>query len=92
LERNEDEQLAKSLERTSRNLDVLTLALIILVSPLSFVLSLPFGIPPQTWLSLWTRYVSVFILIAIFLALTGFGAASSYRVRANALRRSLQKR
>jgi membrane protein YdbS with pleckstrin-like domain len=92
LERSEGEQLAQRLETTSRNLEVLTLALVILVSPLSFVVALPFGIAPQTWLSLWVEYVFVFILVAIFLALTGFGAASSYRVRANSLRRSPQKR
>jgi hypothetical protein len=33
----------------------------------------------------------VFIVLAIVIALVGFGAAASYRVRALAIRRSVQK-
>ncbi len=73
-------------------MEVLTVVLIMLVSPLSFVISLPFNIAPQTWLSFWLKYVFYFVVLAIFLALTGFGAASSYRVRANAVRRATNKR
>jgi hypothetical protein len=79
------------LERTSRALEILTVLLVVLVSPLSFVISLPFGITPQTWLSLWVKYVFIFVVLAICIALTGFGAAASYRVKAEATRRTLQK-
>jgi hypothetical protein len=91
LEQSQDEQLAMSLERTSRTLEVLTVALIVLVSPISFAFSLPFNVAPETWLSLWAKYVFFFIVLAIFLALAGFGAAASYRVRADAVRRSTRK-
>ena len=91
MEPTQDATLACSLERTSRALEVLTMALVILVSPLSVVLSLPLDITPHAWLSIWQQYVFVFILLAMVIALVGFGAAASYRVRALAIRRSVQK-
>ena len=92
MEPTQNARLASSLERTSRVLEVLTMALVVLVSPLSVALSLPFGITPQAWLSVWLEYVFVFVIIAIVIALVGFAAAASYRVRALAVRRSIQKR
>ncbi len=91
MEPTHEARLASSLERTSRALDVLTMALVTLISPLSVVLSLPFDITPHTWLSIWQQYVFVFIVLAIVIALVGFAAAASYKVRAIAIRRSIQK-
>lgn len=91
MERDHDVKLAASLERTSLYLEILTVVLVILVSPLSFVLGLPLGVPPATWLSLWSKYVFLFIILAILVALAGFGAATSYRVKAQALRRALHR-
>jgi len=68
------------------------MALVILVSPLSVALSLPFHITPLAWLSVWLKYVFVFLVLAIVVALVGFAAAASYKVRALAIRRSVQKR
>ena len=82
---------ASGLERRSRALEVLTVGLVLLVSPLSFVLSLPLGVSPQAYLSVWVRYVFVFIVLALAIALAGFGAASTYRVRAAAARRSTRR-
>ncbi|MGD0636796.1 MAG: hypothetical protein ABSA72_01980 [Nitrososphaerales archaeon] len=92
MEPTKDARLASSLERTSHAVEVLTMALVILVSPLSVVLSLPFDITPHDWLSIWQQYVFVFIVLAMVIALVGFGAAASYKVRALAIRRSIQKR
>jgi hypothetical protein len=92
LEPTKDARLASSLEQTSHAVEVLTMALVILVSPLSVVLSLPFDITPHDWLSIWQQYVFVFIVLAMVIALVGFGAAASYKVRALAIRRSIQKR
>jgi hypothetical protein len=92
LEPNQEARQASSLERTSRALDVLTMALIILVSPLSVALSLPLGVAPQVWLSIWLKYVFILLVLAIAIALVGFAAAASYKVRARAIRRSIQKR
>jgi hypothetical protein len=91
LVNDKDVRLAASLVRTSRALEILTVVLVLLVSPLSFVVSLPFGIAPMTWLSLWLQYVFIFAVLAILIAVIGFAAASSYRVRARAIRRSIQK-
>lgn len=92
MEPTQDARLASRLERTSRALEVLTMALVVLVSPLSVALSLPFDITPQAWLSIWLEYVFVFVIFAIVIALVGFAAAASYKVRALAIRRSIQKR
>ncbi len=92
MEANQDARLASSLERTSHLLDLLTFVLVVLVSPFSFVVGMPFGVAPQAWLSVWLQYVFVFVVLAIVIALFGFGAAASYRVRAAGIRRSVQKR
>lgn len=90
MEQNHNVKLAASLERTSLYLEVLTVVLVITVSPLSFIIGLAMGIQPETWLSLWGNYVFFFIILAILVAIAGFGAATSYRVKAQALRRSLR--
>ena len=87
----QDARTASSLERTSLALEVLTVALIVLISPLSFVLLLPFGVQPERWLSIWQEYVFIFLVLAVAAALVGFAAASSYRVRARTIRRSIRK-
>jgi len=91
LEASQDARLASSLERTSHLLDLLTFVLVVLVSPLSFIAGLAFGIAPRAWLSVWLQYVFVFVLLAIAISLLGFAAASSYRVRAAVIRRSMRK-
>lgn len=91
MEPNQDTRLASSLERTSRLLDLLTAALVVLVSPLSFIVGLPLGIDPRAWLSVWLQYVFIFVVLAITISLLGFAAASSYRVRAAGIRRSMRK-
>ena len=79
------------LERTSRALEVLTVVLVVLVSPLSFLVGLVFGISPETWLATWQTYVFIFIILAILIAVTGFAGALHYRVKAQAIRRSTRK-
>jgi hypothetical protein len=81
----QDAVRAAGLRRRSRALGVVTVFLVLLVSPLSFVLSYPFGVPAQAWLSVWIHYVFIFIVLAIAIAISGFGAASTYRVRAEKL-------
>jgi len=63
----------------ARALEALTVLLVILVSPLSVLISFPLGISPESWLSVWMRYVFIFVVLAVTVALTGFGAASHYR-------------
>jgi membrane protein YdbS with pleckstrin-like domain len=91
LTKGSDSGLVSRLERTSRALEILTVALVILVSPLSFVLGLPFGISPESWLAKWEEYAFIFVVLAIAIALVGFAGSFKYRVRARAIRRSAQK-
>ena len=91
MTQRDDAGLVSSLERTSRALEILTFALVILISPVSFVLGLPFGISPETWLTLWQKYAFFFVVFAIAIALTGFAGSFQYRVRARAIRRSTQR-
>jgi hypothetical protein len=91
LTQSGDAGLLLRLERTSRALEILTVALVILVSPLSFLLGLPFGVSPERWLATWQEYAFVFVVLAIAIALTGFAGSFQYRVRARAIRRSTQK-
>jgi len=83
---------ASRLERDALALELLTAALVVLVSPISFVFSPLSGVSVQAWLSTWVRYVFIFVVLAIAIAVGGFGAASSYRVRATAIRRTLRKK
>lgn len=86
-----DAGLASRLERTSRALEILTVVLVILVSPLSYLLGLPFGVSPERWLATWQEYAFIFVVLAIAIALIGFAGAFQYQVRARAIRRSAQK-
>lgn len=71
------------LLRKARIIDVLTFLAVILVSPASVVLSFPLGVMPQVWVAVWLRYVVLFILLAIGLALFGFDASNRYRLDAD---------
>jgi hypothetical protein len=92
LEPDRDAKAASRLARDARALEILTAVLVILVSPVSFVVSLPFHVAPETWLRLWLKYVFIFVILAVGITTAGLGAASSYRVRARIIRRSTQKR
>ena len=92
MEPAHDSGTVDNLERTARIIEILTVVLILLVSPLSFVIMLPFGISAQNWLSLWVTYVFFFVVIATLVGIIGFGAATSYRVKANAMRKSASTR
>jgi len=91
LAQESDARLAASLKRTSRALEVITVSLVLLVSPLSFVFSSLFGMAPKAWLSVWQEYVFIFVVLALAIALAGFAAASSYRVRAERILRQIGK-
>jgi len=92
LEQEHDSGAVGSLELTARVIEILTVVLIILVSPLSFVIMLPFGITMQSWLSLWVTYVFFFVIVAVLVGLVGFGAATTYHVKANTARKSASAR
>jgi hypothetical protein len=64
-------------------LQVLTFAAVIFISPVSFLLGLPFGISPHDWLTTWTHYTVVFITVAFFVALFGFEGALQSRLKAD---------
>jgi hypothetical protein len=72
----------RRLIRRSRVLTVLTFVAVILISPVSFILGLPFGITPHDWLATWTHWTVVFITVAFFVALFGFEGALDSRLKA----------
>jgi len=72
-----------SLLRTARLVDALTFLGVILVSPVSVVLSYPLGVTPQVWLELWVKYVAVFIVLAIVIAALGLEVAGRYWLEVN---------
>jgi len=74
-----------ALIRKARLLEALTFVAVVLVSPVSFILGLPLGISPHDWLSEWTHWTFVFITVAIVIALLGFEAALSFRLKAERL-------
>jgi hypothetical protein len=82
-EKKDDE--ARRLIRRSRILDVLTFVAVILISPVSFLLGLPFGISPHDWLTTWTHYTVIFITVAFFVALLGFEGALDSELKADRL-------
>jgi hypothetical protein len=71
------------LIRRSNVLTVLTFAAVILVSPVSFILGLPLGIAPHDWLTTWTHWTVIFITVAFFVALFGFGGALDSQLKAD---------
>ena len=79
------------LERRARALEVLTVLLVLLVSPLSFLIGLLLGVSPEAWLASWENYVFIFIVLAMVIALAGFAGAFHYHVKAQAIRRSARK-
>jgi hypothetical protein len=80
-ERKDD--AVQRLIRRSHILDALTFVAVILISPVSFVLGLPFGISPHDWLTTWTHYTVIFITIAFFVALFGFEGALASELKAD---------
>ena len=68
MEQEHDSGAVGSLELTARVIEILTVVLIVLVSPLSFV------------------------IIAVLVGLVGFGAATTYHVKANTARKSASAR
>ena len=71
------------LIRRSNVLTVLTFVAVILISPVSFILGLPLGIAPHDWLTTWTHWTVVFITVAFFIALFGFGGALDSQLKAD---------
>jgi hypothetical protein len=59
---------------------------VVLISPVSFVLGLPFGIAPDTWLAFWRHWTVVFIILAFAIALLGFDVALTCRFKAEGIR------
>jgi hypothetical protein len=77
-----DDSVRKLILR-SRVLFALTFVAVILISPVSFVLGLPFGISPHDWLATWTHWTVVFITLAFVIALLGFEGALTARLKAD---------
>jgi len=73
----------RRLIRRSNVLSILTFAAVILISPVSFILGIPFGIAPHDWLATWTHWTVVFIALAFFVTLFGFEGALASRLKAN---------
>jgi hypothetical protein len=59
----------------SRAVIILTFLVVLLLSPLSFVLALPVGITPDVWLGFWLKYVLFFIIAAFACAVLGLSIA-----------------
>ena len=76
------------LIRRSNVLTVLTFVAVILISPVSFILGLPMGIAPHDWLMTWTHWTVVFITVAFFIALFGFGGALDSQLKADRISRT----
>ena len=75
--------------RNSHAWEILTIAMVIIVSPASSLLGLPFGIAPVVWLTFWLHWTVAFIVLAIVLAAIGLNAASSCWIEAERVRRQL---
>jgi|SRR5450756_1724043 hypothetical protein len=63
--------------------EIATAVFVMLLSPASFVLGLAIGISPEAWLMTYLRYVALFIILAILVALAGLDAATSCWLRAD---------
>lgn len=87
----QSEQTIRRLIRKSRSWEILTFTMVIVVSPASFLLGLPFGIAPEVWLALWLHWEVVFIVLAMIIALLGFNAASSCWLKAKRIRKQLKE-
>ena len=73
--------------RKARVVEVLTFLAVILVTPVSMIFAIPFGVSPYDWFSTWQRYVVLFILLAMGLAVLGFAVSTDYRLEADRLGR-----
>ena len=80
-----DRNVIRKLRRKARLCEALTFVAVILVSPVSFILGLPFVVEPEIWSTVWLRYVIVFIPLGLILAAAGLGAASRYWLQAERL-------
>ena len=89
--REQLEKRTRRLARNSRLWEILTFAMVIVVSPASFLFGLPFGIDPMVWLGFWLKWTVFFIVLAIIIALLGFDAASNCWLEAEHLRKQLNK-
>jgi hypothetical protein len=79
-------EAARRLIRRAYLWESLTFAAVILISPISFVLGLPFGIAPDNWLAFWKHWTVVFIILGFIVALLGFDAALSCTLEAEGIR------
>jgi len=66
-------------------LTVLTFVAVIIISPASFILGIPFGVAPHDWLTTWSHWTVVFITVAIIVTLFGFEGALAIRLKADRL-------
>ena len=73
----------QALMKRARAVDVLTLLAVILVSPASVIFLIPFGVTLQDWFGTWQRYVALFIILAMALAVLGFAASTHYKLEAD---------
>jgi hypothetical protein len=74
------------LERAARLWEILAFVGVMLLSPASLVIVLPFGVAPDFWLEFWLKYVFIFIILALLVAGAGLSAASSAWVKAERIR------
>jgi len=79
----------RRLIRRSHTLTVLTFVAVILISPVSFILGLPLGISPHDWLTTWTHWTVVFITVAFFVAVFGFGGALDSQLKADRISKTI---
>jgi len=81
------EKNGQALLRNARVAEVLTFLAVILVTPVSMVFAIPFGVSAQAWVNAWQRYVFLLILLAIGLSVVGFGVSTNYRLEADRLQK-----
>lgn len=77
--------------RKSRLWSIVTVVMVVIISPFSFLIGLLFGIAPDTWLGVWLHWVVVFIVLAMIIALLGLEAASSCWLKAERVRKQLRE-
>ncbi|HXW95669.1 MAG TPA: hypothetical protein VEJ19_08180 [Nitrososphaerales archaeon] len=87
--RKREDDAVRMLILRSHALTVLTFAAVILISPVSFVLGLPLGISPHSWLTTWTHWTVVLITAAFFVALFGFEGALDSRLKADRISKTI---
>jgi drug/metabolite transporter (DMT)-like permease len=69
--------------RKARMVEALTFLAVVLVTPVSMIFAIPFGVSSQDWINTWQRYVFLLILLAMGLSLLGFGISTNYRLAAD---------